>query len=117
MISACAVAAVGRGKLWRRRNEAFSRNDEPVGSRAGHDTEVSKHASVEGVLLAGRLQRVLKVLTENPINPHHLRHGRLAAIPDESVAEFSKNTTHRAVMNVYVCAVDIAERFVNAVGH
>ena len=93
-----------------------SRNDYAIGSGAGEDAEVPKHAGVVGVLLTGCTQRALEVRPENPINLHHLCHCRLAAVPYERAAQFPKNTAYCAVMNVSVGAVDIAEGLFDTVG-
>lgn len=48
---------------------------------------------------------------------HHLRNARLIASPDECVAEFSKNAAHRAVVDINVGTVKVAQRLVEAAAH
>jgi hypothetical protein len=94
----------------------ISGNNNPISCGASQDTQVSKHARVEGILLTRCSKRALEICSENSINLHHLNYRRLAPIPHERAAQFPKNTTHCAVVNVSVSPIKITQRLLDSVG-
>jgi hypothetical protein len=91
-----------------------SPNDKAVGGGACKNAQVPEDARVERIQLAGLSQNLRKIRSEDPVNLHHLRNGRLPPIPDERIAQFPKYAANRSVMNVCVGAIDIAQRFLDA---
>lgn len=78
----------------------------------GCENEISKYARPVRISGTCGAQNRRQMSRYCAIDPIHLLYRRLVATPDKNVTERGKQPQQRTFMNVDLCSVQVAERFI-----
>lgn len=90
------------------REAEFSPPNYFLGGGSRYNSEFLKHSRIERVLCSRSPQNVIKLQAKHSVNLRHLSHARSAFAPNKRIRYFAENTCNLAVVNVWICAVQIA---------
>src|SRR5205807_3972775 len=83
----------------------------PTSRCTGEYAHVSEYASLKSRSRPCRSQNLRKAFPQVPVYAPHLLNRGLLISPDKGIAQLSKDTVYSAIVEVYICATEITQRF------
>jgi hypothetical protein len=81
----------------------------------GGKAEIVEDARLEDAPSASRSDNLIQLARQSAVRPHHSRNrGPRRSATDECVADFTRDALDRAIVDIGVAAVQIAQRLLNS---
>jgi hypothetical protein len=85
-----------------------------IRSLAGQHAEIFEYAGIERISRSRCLQNARQLCAKYTVNLRHFEYAGLSPGTHKRICHFPKHTLDRATVDVRVCAVEVAERFIDA---